>query len=168
MLAGTAGQPRTAVCDDPTDTWGHRVISYAWPGAAMKLERIVVRETGPLRTRVRVERSWGGSLLIEELLLGHDSRTLRVDVTIDWREKAHLLKLRYPVGPRRPAGDLRDPVRRDRASGRRRGGARAVVGRPHRNESTARPRDSRSSCTNKHGWDVSPAGSQGSTCRASA
>ncbi|MDT9071559.1 hypothetical protein, partial [Escherichia coli] len=76
-LAGTRGQPRTAVCEDPTDTWGHRVISYAWEGAAMTLDRIVVRETGPLRTRVRVERSWGSSRLIEELLLTHDAEALR-------------------------------------------------------------------------------------------
>ncbi len=131
-LQGTRGQPRTAVCDDPTDTWGHRVISYAWPGAAMTLDRIVVRETGPLRSRVRVERTWGASTLVEEYLLAHDARAVRVDVTIDWREKAHLLKLRFPVGLDDPGGDVRDPLRHDRAPRRRRGGARAVLGRPDR------------------------------------
>ena len=95
-LAGARG-PHTQVCDDPTDTWGHRVISYAWPGDEMTLERIVVRETGPLRARVRVERRWGSSTLVEELLLSHDATALRVNVTLDWREKAHLLKLRFPT-----------------------------------------------------------------------
>jgi len=160
VLAGTAGQPRTAVCDDPTDTWGHRVISYAWPGDAMKLERIVVRETGPLRTRVRVERSWGGSLFTEELLLGHDSRSLRMDVTIDWREKAHLLKLRYPVGLADPQATFEVPY--------------GVIERPVDGaEEPAQswvdltgtldgaPAGLTVICTSKHGWDVSPSGSAG-------
>jgi alpha-mannosidase len=46
---------------------------------------------------VRVERAWGASTLVEEFVLGHDTDVLRVDVTLDWREKAHLLKLRFPT-----------------------------------------------------------------------
>ncbi|WP_308493042.1 alpha-mannosidase [Microbacterium terrisoli] len=161
VLAGTAGQPRTAVCEDPTDTWGHRVISYAWPGDAMSLERIVVRETGPLRTRVRVERSWGRSLLVEELLLSYDSRALRIDVSIDWREQAHLLKLRYPVGLADPRATYEIPY--------------GVIERPVDGaEEPAQswvdltgtadgvPAGLTVLCTTKHGWDVSPAGSAGS------
>jgi alpha-mannosidase len=107
----------TQVCEDPTDTWGHRVVSYAWPGAAMELQRIVVRESGPLRARVRVERRWHDSTLVEELLLDADSSVLRVDVTLDWREQAHLLKLRFPTrleGAQAhfeiPFGELERPV----------------------------------------------------------
>ncbi len=157
-LRGTRGQPRTAVCDDPTDTWGHRVVSYAWPGAAMTLDRIVVRETGPLRSRVRVERSWGASTLIEEYLLAHDSRALRVDVTIDWREKAHLLKLRFPVGLDDPSATYEIPY--------------GTIERPV--DGAEEPAQSWVDltgtvdgvatgltviCNTKHGWDVSPAGS---------
>ena len=97
VMAGVDGRAHTQVNEDPTDTWGHRVVSYAWPGATMELKRIVVRETGPLRSRVRVERGWGASTLIEELVLDHDSPVLRVNVTLDWREQAHLLKLRFPT-----------------------------------------------------------------------
>ncbi len=97
VMAGVDGAQHTQVCEDPTDTWGHRVISYAWPGATMDLTRIVVRESGPLRSRVRVERAWGSSTLVEELVLPHDSAVLRVSVTLDWREQAHLLKLRFPT-----------------------------------------------------------------------
>jgi alpha-mannosidase len=97
VMADVDGTRHTQVCEDPTDTWGHRVVSYAWPGDPMELVRIVVRERGPVRTRVRVERRWNRSLLVEEFLLDHDSTTLRVDVTLDWREEAHLLKLRFPT-----------------------------------------------------------------------
>ncbi|MPV37000.1 alpha-mannosidase, partial [Georgenia subflava] len=96
LVAGAEGE-HTVVCADPTDTWGHRVVSYAWPGEAMRTERVVVRERGPLRGRIRIERSWGRSRLVEELILDHDGDALEVRVTIDWREEAHLLKLRVPT-----------------------------------------------------------------------
>uniref|UniRef100_UPI001F0C3B44 alpha-mannosidase n=1 Tax=Microbacterium sp. CPCC 204701 TaxID=2493084 RepID=UPI001F0C3B44 len=159
-LAGTRGQPRTAVCDDPTDTWGHRVISYAWPGSAMTLDRIVVRETGPLRSRVRVEKSWGSSTLVEEYLLSSDARAVRVDVTIDWRERAHLLKLRFPVGLDDPAatyeipyGTIQRPVDGAEEPAQSWVDLTGTVG--------GVPAGLTVVATTKHGWDVSPAGSAG-------
>jgi alpha-mannosidase len=160
-LAGTRGAPRTAICDDPTDTWGHRVISYAWPGAAMTLDRIVVRETGPLRSRVRVERSWRDSRLVEEYLLAHDSRAVRVDVTLDWREQAHLMKLRFPVGLSEPSATYEIPYGTIE---------RPVDGAEEPAQSwvdLTGTLDGRAAgltvvCTAKHGWDVSPAGAAAS------
>ena len=75
----------------------------------MALDRIVVRETGPLRSRVRIERSWGSSTLVEELILPHDGRALRVNVTLDWREKAHLLKLGSRPRSNRPTATYEVP-----------------------------------------------------------
>jgi alpha-mannosidase len=109
VMSSIDGASHTQVCADPTDTWGHRVVSYAWPGEAMTLERVVVRETGPLRSRVRVERSWGSSSLVEEFVLDHDSAVLRVEVTLDWREKAHLLKLRFPTALASPTATYEIP-----------------------------------------------------------
>lgn len=117
LMAGVDGTTHTQVSADPTDTWGHRIVSYAWPGEPMTLRRIVVREAGPLRARLRVERTWSASTLVEELLLDHDSPVLRVEVTLDWREPGHLLKLRFPTvlaEPRAtfeiPYGSLERPV----------------------------------------------------------
>ncbi|KAA9149178.1 alpha-mannosidase [Microbacterium lushaniae] len=159
-LAGTRGQPRSAVCEDPTDTWGHRVISYAWPGAALSLKRIVVRESGPVRSRVRVERGWGSSTLVEEYFLSHDARALRVDVTLDWRERAHLLKLRFPVGLEHPVATYEIPYATLR---------RPVDGAEEPAQSwvdltgtiAGTPAGLTVVCTTKHGWDVSPAGTAG-------
>ncbi|MFK4791772.1 alpha-mannosidase [Microbacterium sp. ZW T5_56] len=159
-VAGTRGAPRTAICEDPTDTWGHRVVTYAWPGAAMTLDRIVVRESGPLRSRVRVERAWGKSRLIEEYLLAHDAPAVRVDVTLDWREKAHLLKLRFPVALADPAatyeipyGTIERPVDGAEEPAQSWVDLTGSVG--------GSPAGLTVVCTNKHGWDVSPAGSAG-------
>jgi len=97
VMAGVDGTQHTQVSEDLTDTWGHAVVSYAWPGAPMTVDRILTRESGPLRTRVRVERSWGASTLVEELVLDHDAHSVRVDVRLDWHEPLRLLKLRFPT-----------------------------------------------------------------------
>ncbi|HZC73091.1 MAG TPA: glycoside hydrolase family 38 C-terminal domain-containing protein [Jatrophihabitans sp.] len=102
VLRGARGA-HTQICQDPTDTWGHRVVSYRWPGEPMRTTRMTLREDGPLRARLRVEREWQRSTMVEEFILGHHSDALEVRVTIDWREQAHLLKLRFPTG-------LADPV----------------------------------------------------------
>jgi alpha-mannosidase len=108
-MAGVDGTQHTQVCQDPTDTWGHRVVSYAWPGAAMEPTRIVVRERGPLRAVVRVERAWNSSTMVEEFVLDHDSAVLRLDVRLDWREQAHLLKVRFPTVLENPEATFEIP-----------------------------------------------------------
>jgi len=155
VMAGVGGGAHTQICDDPTDTWGHRVVSYAWPGSSMALTRIVVRESGPLRSRVRVEREWGASTLVEEFVLVDGSPVVRVDVTIDWREKAHLLKLRFPTAIDSPVatyeipfGHLERPV--DGAEEPAQSWVDltgAVQGKPAGLTVVT---------TNKHGYDVSP------------
>jgi alpha-mannosidase len=101
-LTGARGA-HTQICQDPTDTWGHRVISYRWPGESMRTTRVTLREDGPLRARLRIEREWHRSTMVEELVLGHRADHLEIRVTIDWREQAHLLKLCFPTA-------LADPV----------------------------------------------------------
>jgi alpha-mannosidase len=108
LVRGAVGQ-HTQVCADPTDTWGHRVVSYNWPGEPMQCVSIVVVEAGPLRARLRIQRTWGRSLLVEELLLGHRSEVLEVRATLDWHEQGHLLKLRFPVSLQDPRATLEIP-----------------------------------------------------------
>ena len=149
------GRSHTQVCEDPTDTWGHRVVSYAWPGAPMTLGRVVIRETGPLRSRVRIERSWDASTLVEEFVLDHDSAVLRVNVTLDWREKGHLLKLRFPTALTDPAATYEIPFgsiskEADGAEEPAQGWV-DVTGTLH-----GRPAGLTVVATNKHAFDVSP------------
>ncbi|HEX4811404.1 MAG TPA: glycoside hydrolase family 38 C-terminal domain-containing protein [Nonomuraea sp.] len=109
LVAGATGE-HTVICADPTDTWGHRVVSYDWPGAAMTTTGVVLRESGPLRARVRVERAWGRSTMVEEFILGAgDDDQVEVRVTLDWRERAHLMKLRFPVALESPAATYEIP-----------------------------------------------------------
>ncbi|MFG1710188.1 alpha-mannosidase [Nonomuraea sp. M3C6] len=108
LVAGAAGE-HTQICEDPTDTWGHRVVSYAWPGEAMTTTGIVLREHGPLRARIRVEREWGRSTMAEEFILGAGDDAVEVRVTLDWREQAHLMKLRFPVALESPVATYEIP-----------------------------------------------------------
>jgi alpha-mannosidase len=108
LVAGATG-PHLQLCEDPTDTWGHRVVSYAWPGADMPVTRVVVREDGPLRARLRVERRWHLSTLSEDLILTADGDALEVRVELDWHEPAHLLKWRVPVALEAPTGRVEIP-----------------------------------------------------------
>jgi len=106
-LAGRG--PHLQICSDPTDTWGHRVVSYAWPGEDMPVTGIRIVENGPVRTAVRVERGWGRSTLAETFVLGADSDALEVRVALDWREPAHLLKMRFPVAVSDPSATFEIP-----------------------------------------------------------
>ncbi|MBF8189318.1 alpha-mannosidase [Nonomuraea sp. K274] len=109
LVAGATGE-HTQICEDPTDTWGHRVVSYDWPGQAMTTTAVVLRENGPLRARIRVEREWGRSTMAEEFILGAgDDDAVEVRVTLDWRERAHLMKLRFPVAVESPAATYEIP-----------------------------------------------------------
>ena len=108
LIVGARG-PHLQLCEDPTDTWGHRVVSYAWPGAEMPVTRVMVREDGPLRARVRVEHAWHRSTLAEDFVLNTGSDALEVRVELDWHEPMHLLKWRVPVTLEAPTGRVEIP-----------------------------------------------------------
>ncbi|MFE5291871.1 alpha-mannosidase [Isoptericola sp. NPDC056618] len=156
LVAGTGAEPHTVICEDPTDTWGHRVVSYAWPGSPMETVSMRVRERGALRGVLRVERRWGSSTMIEEFVLEAGATTLRVDVELDWREQAHVMKVRVPVAldaPRAryeiPMGSMERPVD---------GAEEPVQGWVDLSgEHEGKPAGLTVVLTNKNGVDVSPA-----------
>jgi alpha-mannosidase len=75
----------------------------------MRVTRVTLRESGPLRARLRVEREWGRSTLVEEFILCHDADHVEVRATLDWHEKAHLLKLCFPVAVEDPVATYEIP-----------------------------------------------------------
>ncbi|MGR6318294.1 glycoside hydrolase family 38 C-terminal domain-containing protein [Micromonospora soli] len=99
LISGDAARSGHAVVlNDPTDTWGHGVISYRDVIGAftpMSVRRI---ETGPVRQVLRVRSAYGASTLTEDFVLAADARHVEVRVTIDWHERLRMLKLRFPTG----------------------------------------------------------------------
>jgi alpha-mannosidase len=58
---------------------------------------VSVRERGPLRAALRIERAILDSLVIQDVRLAQGSRRLDFATTIDWRERNVLLKVAFPV-----------------------------------------------------------------------
>jgi alpha-mannosidase len=108
VLRGARGE-HTLIRRDPTDTWGHHVVSYRGPGEPMRTARATLREAGPLRARLRVEREFGRSTMVEEFVLGARSDALEVRVTLDWREPGHLMKLCFPLAVAEPLATYEIP-----------------------------------------------------------
>ena len=52
-------------------------------------------ETGPVRALLRVDRAFGGSRCTIDYILGAHARSIEMRVILDWREKAHLAKVRF-------------------------------------------------------------------------
>ncbi|MDN3352060.1 alpha-mannosidase [Actinomadura sp. DC4] len=95
-LAGDGAH--AAVLDDPTDTWGHGVVSYRDVIGRFTPTSVCLLENGPVRQVLRIDSEYGASRLREDLVLSRDARYLEVRVTIDWHERLKMLKLRFPTG----------------------------------------------------------------------
>jgi alpha-mannosidase len=85
------------VIDDTSDTWGHDVVAYDDEAGEFECTSVRVLETGPVRSIVRVESSYGSSTLREDYVVSVAAPYVDVRVAIDWHEKLKLLKLRYPT-----------------------------------------------------------------------
>jgi len=92
------GSPHAVVVNDLSDTWGHEVTSYEDVIGEFACCSAAVVETGPVRTVLRVESSYGRSRLREDYILAAAGSHVDVTVTLDWHEQQKLLKLRYPTG----------------------------------------------------------------------
>ena len=74
------------------DAWyRHKVVDLA------DVDAIDVTESGPVRSAIRVRRSFGASTITQTLSLTAGSPLLRVDNEIDWHETNRLLKVAFPV-----------------------------------------------------------------------
>lgn len=85
------------VLDDPSDTWGHRVLRYNDVVGEFQPSSVRLVEHGPVRSVLRVESRFGESTLAEEFVLGARARHVEVRVGLDWRERLRMLKLRVPT-----------------------------------------------------------------------
>ena len=92
------GRPHAVVLVDDADTWGHGRDRWDQVAGVFTVERIECVEHGPARRVVRVHSRFGSSTLVEDYRLGRDDGFLEVAVTLDWRERGRMLKLRYPTG----------------------------------------------------------------------
>ncbi|MET7521980.1 glycoside hydrolase family 38 C-terminal domain-containing protein [Streptomyces sp900116325] len=60
-------------------------------------ESVELVEEGPLRTAVRVVRTFGKSRLVQELRLAAGSRQVDIETEVDWQESEKVLKAAFPL-----------------------------------------------------------------------
>ncbi len=66
------------------------------------VDAVEVTESGPVRSAIRVRRSFGASTITQTLSLVAGSPVLRVDNEVDWHESNRLLKVAFPVAVKCP------------------------------------------------------------------
>ncbi|MDD5349707.1 MAG: alpha-mannosidase, partial [Chthoniobacteraceae bacterium] len=60
-------------------------------------DRVEVLESRPLRAVLRIERSFGKSRIVQDMILSAGSRRIDFDTRIEWNEDHQLLKVAFPV-----------------------------------------------------------------------
>jgi alpha-mannosidase len=95
LFAGEAARP--VVIHDHSDTWSHDVIRYDDVAGEFKPKSIQRIEHGPVKSVIRVVSEYGQSTCIQDFTMYKELGHVDVKVTIDWREKFKVLKLKYPV-----------------------------------------------------------------------
>jgi alpha-mannosidase len=85
------------VLDDPADTWGHNVFKWDQVAGAFEAESVRLVEHGPVKSVMRVVSRYANSKLIQDFAMYPDREQIDVGVTVDWRERCKMLKLRFPV-----------------------------------------------------------------------
>jgi alpha-mannosidase len=60
-------------------------------------ESVELVEEGPLRTAVRVVRTFGKSRLVQEIRLAAGSRQVDIETEVDWQESEKVLKAAFPL-----------------------------------------------------------------------
>jgi len=97
------------VIDDPSDTWSHGVFSFKNEIGRFSDARVKLIENGPVKGTIRVESRYNNSLLIQDFTLYRELRYIEVKVTVDWRERLKMLKLRFPVNIENPQATYQIP-----------------------------------------------------------
>ena len=95
VFAGPAA--RAVVIDDPSDTWSHNVFRFQDEIGQFTATSVRLVESGPVLATVRVKSAFGASTLTQDFTLYDDLPQIDVRVTVDWREKHKMLKLRFTV-----------------------------------------------------------------------
>lgn len=95
VFAGPAA--RAVVIDDPSDTWSHNVFRFQDEIGQFAATSVRLVESGPVLATLRVTSAFGASTLAQDFTLYDDLAQIDVRVSVDWRERHKLLKLRFPV-----------------------------------------------------------------------
>lgn len=95
-LLGDVGH-RAVVMADGYDTWGHGLDRFDRVVGAFVPERVRLVEHGPVLSVMRIVSRFGGSRLVQDVLLRPDDPRVEIRCALTWNERWRTLKLRFPV-----------------------------------------------------------------------
>jgi alpha-mannosidase len=111
IAAHGCGNQLQAFKDTPKDydAWN---IDYGTLDHAMvidKVDSIKLIENGPVRSTIRIERTWQSSHFIQDISLAANADTIVIDNTVDWHETHILLKAAFPLAASGPMATFEIP-----------------------------------------------------------
>lgn len=79
------------------DAWDVELF-YKERGSDLRgIDRMEITESHPLRVKVKIERSFGRSRIVQEIVLSAGSRRIDFITEVDWQEEHQMLKVAFPV-----------------------------------------------------------------------
>ena len=79
------------------DAWDIDVFYKERVENLVEVDRLEVVESHPLRSKVRIERSFGKSRIIQDVIITADSKRIDFVTEVEWHEDHKLLKVAFPV-----------------------------------------------------------------------
>ena len=84
------------------DTWAHMEFTFDDKKGEFGKARFTLKESGPVRARLKVETSCRDSKLMSEYTLGADDDFVTVNARLDMREEFRMAKLAFKVNAKAP------------------------------------------------------------------
>ncbi len=107
----SCGNQLQAFKDTPKDydAWNIDYGTLDHPMPIEKVDSIKLIENGPVRSTIRIERTWQSSHFVQDISLATDADTVVIDNTVDWHETHILLKAAFPLAASGPMATYEIP-----------------------------------------------------------
>ncbi|MBB5059973.1 alpha-mannosidase [Granulicella aggregans] len=107
----SCGNQLQAFKDTPKDydAWNIDYGTFDHPMPIDKVDSIKLIESGPVRSTIRIERTWQSSHFTQDISLAANADTVVIDNTVDWHETHILLKAAFPLAASGPMATFEIP-----------------------------------------------------------
>jgi alpha-mannosidase len=96
-LVGSGGWNVAQVHEDPSDTWAHGVTHFESLVGAFGAARVAVVDAGLLQASLLVERRFGASVWVQQLVLRAGERELLLRNWLHWHGRWQVVKLAFDI-----------------------------------------------------------------------
>lgn len=101
LLSGAAALP-IVIDEYEHDTWSHGLYKFDKVVGRFENAKLRINMKGALVVSIVVESCYNNSVLKQEFALYSGEKMLRVNASVDWREKHKMLKISYPIATTNP------------------------------------------------------------------